>query len=163
MFCSKCGKEIDDNAEFCQFCGQKIEKAEIKNENKKTPMGCIIGVIILTLILMIMVILPKEEENENTPTKNKPTCPPPAELEEAINLYKEGKIITKIDPELNTVYISQLAQNQLEYDDMQTLGYLCACYSSHIKGTGLVWADIKSSKDHKTIAKYSQSYGFKMN
>lgn len=25
MFCGKCGKEIDDNAEFCQFCGTKVD------------------------------------------------------------------------------------------------------------------------------------------
>ena len=81
---------------------------------------------------------------------------------EIINEYKKAKVITNIEPELNTVYISKLAQNKLQYDDMEKLGYICACYSSQIKGTGLIWADIKSSKDHKKIAKYSESYGFKM-
>lgn len=27
MFCSKCGKEIDNNATFCQFCGNPINAA----------------------------------------------------------------------------------------------------------------------------------------
>ena len=26
MFCSKCGKEISDNAKFCNFCGQTVVK-----------------------------------------------------------------------------------------------------------------------------------------
>ena len=29
MYCKSCGKEIDDNSAFCQFCGTK------QNENKK--------------------------------------------------------------------------------------------------------------------------------
>ena len=24
MFCSKCGKQIDDNSKFCQFCGETV-------------------------------------------------------------------------------------------------------------------------------------------
>ena len=33
MFCSKCGKEIPDNSSFCQFCGNKIEFVEQKEDN----------------------------------------------------------------------------------------------------------------------------------
>ena len=28
MFCSKCGKAISDDADFCQFCGNKIQENE---------------------------------------------------------------------------------------------------------------------------------------
>lgn len=36
MFCSKCGKEIDDNAVFCQFCGNKVLKETTAEENSAT-------------------------------------------------------------------------------------------------------------------------------
>lgn len=35
MFCSKCGKEIDDNSEFCPFCGVSIELKEDKKDVMK--------------------------------------------------------------------------------------------------------------------------------
>ena len=28
MFCSKCGHQIDDNAEFCENCGCKIKQTQ---------------------------------------------------------------------------------------------------------------------------------------
>ena len=31
MFCPKCGKENDDNAVFCRYCGAKMNK----DKNKK--------------------------------------------------------------------------------------------------------------------------------
>ena len=33
MFCTKCGKEIDDNATFCNFCGQPQEPASVTGSN----------------------------------------------------------------------------------------------------------------------------------
>ncbi len=51
MFCSKCGKQIDDNSEFCVFCGAKIfEQKEISSadncgvvptEKNKEQINCI--------------------------------------------------------------------------------------------------------------------------
>lgn len=34
MFCKNCGKEIDDNAKFCMYCGSTIHE-ENKEENKE--------------------------------------------------------------------------------------------------------------------------------
>ena len=45
---------------------------------------------------------------------------------------------------------------------MRTLGYISACYSAHVKGNDLVWAEIYNYNTGKKIAKYSKSYGFKM-
>ena len=32
MYCTKCGNKIDDNANFCPRCGEKITR---ENNNKK--------------------------------------------------------------------------------------------------------------------------------
>lgn len=34
MFCKNCGKELEDNARFCAYCGSQINETE-KNENDK--------------------------------------------------------------------------------------------------------------------------------
>ncbi len=33
MICKKCGKEIDDNSEFCPFCGKEVVFHNDANNN----------------------------------------------------------------------------------------------------------------------------------
>lgn len=35
MFCSKCGKEIDEGSAFCKYCGAKIDNSIQKEEKKE--------------------------------------------------------------------------------------------------------------------------------
>lgn len=36
MFCKKCGKEIDDNAKFCPYCGEDLKGTEIIYDSNKS-------------------------------------------------------------------------------------------------------------------------------
>lgn len=65
MYCKKCGKELEDNATFCQFCGQKqSEEVEenIKRESgdvsdkKLILMGVIVAVVILAVIAVVKLV-----------------------------------------------------------------------------------------------------------
>ena len=47
MFCSKCGKEIEDNSKYCNYCGNKQKNNKIKINKKKI----IIGLFVMTLIV----------------------------------------------------------------------------------------------------------------
>ena len=38
MFCKNCGKEIADNAKFCEHCGAQL--VEDENENDEHCLGC---------------------------------------------------------------------------------------------------------------------------
>lgn len=62
MYCIKCGKEINDGADFCQYCGQKQEEATEKNDKneKKSPSDSkllLIGVILAAAILVIIAVI----------------------------------------------------------------------------------------------------------
>lgn len=47
--CLNCGKEIDNDVKFCEFCGEKqVEKKMVKNKKK----GFIIGISILILVVI---------------------------------------------------------------------------------------------------------------
>ena len=35
MFCRKCGKELPEESEFCQYCGSKIETSTIEFDDNK--------------------------------------------------------------------------------------------------------------------------------
>ena len=39
MYCKKCGKELNDNAAFCRYCGTKIKLDNKDNANKNTNVG----------------------------------------------------------------------------------------------------------------------------
>ena len=68
MFCKKCGREINDNAKFCPYCGQstneevynvKEQKIEIKEQNKETAELNTITItfLIVTVITLVLSIL----------------------------------------------------------------------------------------------------------
>lgn len=51
MFCKKCGKEIPDDAQFCQFCGQSLnEKIQTSQSEPKSQ-----GIALILCLLLGMV------------------------------------------------------------------------------------------------------------
>lgn len=76
MFCTKCGKEISDDSQFCYHCGAKqipIMGMSVNPTNKKTKskMGfmnkkVLIGIIAFILACMIIRPIVKERSIENT-------------------------------------------------------------------------------------------------
>lgn len=67
MFCRECGKEIDDNAAFCIYCGKPTANAGVSNnvilngnEDKKkkaTKKTKIIGIIAIIILVVIVFML----------------------------------------------------------------------------------------------------------
>lgn len=61
MFCKKCGKELEDGAVFCQFCGQKqtenveenVQKKEEQISNKKLILA---GTVMAAAILAVIAV-----------------------------------------------------------------------------------------------------------
>lgn len=69
MYCRKCGKQIDDNAKFCRFCGNEIKsepgmmkkiekeaekKVEKKIRKKKSPVKALILIIVILLLILLV-------------------------------------------------------------------------------------------------------------
>lgn len=60
MFCPNCGKQIDDNSQFCGFCGFNMSKAEKpvyvqRNTPVSTHSGIVSGNKILAIILAVLI------------------------------------------------------------------------------------------------------------
>jgi len=182
MFCSKCGKEISEDAQFCQYCGNKIENKEETKEEKeidlsihkpneeetKTPSLVVILGIMVFLCLIFIIIgsndsnTPENITNNSNTTSNSSSCPSLIDMEDAISKYKSVNIIQKFNPELNSVYIPSYARNNMNIDDLRILGYITACYSAYKKNNGSVWVNIYNYNTGKKIAEFSDSWGFKM-
>ena len=59
MICKICGKELQETARFCTFCGNKIEKVELtlttKVEKKSGPNKRMIGFLALLFVVVAVV------------------------------------------------------------------------------------------------------------
>ena len=66
MFCKNCGKEIDDNSDFCNFCGSNLkeENFQKRKKNKKPVIVIVILVLIIGLIIGGIVIINIKKNNE---------------------------------------------------------------------------------------------------
>lgn len=81
MYCRKCGKKINDDKEFCNYCGQGKDDIVLTGDEKKdaaaqTDYGtiggmCIIISVILPLIGLIMSIIYLCTMKNNTTMGNK--------------------------------------------------------------------------------------------
>ena len=51
MYCTKCGKQIEDDSKFCIYCGCEVEEEQqskpVKNNKKKNQSSSILGVLIV--------------------------------------------------------------------------------------------------------------------
>lgn len=89
MFCSKCGKPIDETANFCSYCGTAIESgiinektekedspnsmdnfidryySEKKQEDRKSKIACIWGIIVFVLLACVFINMPNENATPN--------------------------------------------------------------------------------------------------
>lgn len=76
MFCTKCGKEIEEGNTFCTNCGQKVEKStsdrvSINLKNSKKIIICVISIILVIIgIVAGIIYFNSNTEQENTNTIN---------------------------------------------------------------------------------------------
>lgn len=53
MFCSKCGKEIDENSSFCKYCGFNVAKV---NKPSKGRLGLFAGIIVTSFVVFGLTV-----------------------------------------------------------------------------------------------------------
>lgn len=106
MKCSKCGKEVQEEWSFCNYCGNKIDK---HNKNRKLNKK-IIFIISVLIILMGVFIIRKINEIETLSM---------TELDYNVVVNKDGSIdVTEIwnlsIPEINTIFKTFSEDSNLE-------------------------------------------------
>lgn len=95
MFCDKCGKKVDENYKFCNFCGTPIKNGQgqnnkinninkSKNDLSKNPIF-ILGIVFFSILMniFIFVIYPSLIKNNSTQTNSNTTV---NDIEEKIEL-----------------------------------------------------------------------------
>lgn len=72
MYCTNCGKEIEDGSVFCIYCGKKLEPEKEKKKNLLLPFYIAGGVLLLIIIGMVVyLMLSKNSNDDNGKDENK--------------------------------------------------------------------------------------------
>lgn len=63
MYCINCGKEIEDNSVYCQYCGEKC-KSEGKQKKEKGNYTWLIVMVVFVTLLLIIILGGKQKESK---------------------------------------------------------------------------------------------------
>jgi len=81
---------------------------------------------------------------------------------ESVQKLKELGLLVSINPNLNEALVDFNVWNALDHKTKENIGRSLAFYCGQEKGTNLNWVDIKNSNTGQRLAKYSESWGFKV-
>jgi len=79
-----------------------------------------------------------------------------------IERLKELGLLKRINPSMNEAFVDPSLWTGLDYQTKKNIGRIMAFYCGKKKGTNLNWVDIKDYYSGKKLAKYSESWGFKI-
>ena len=121
MFCLKCGKNIDDNAQFCNACGARVsmksEKAPKTVKNHFFP-GFLTGVVALILVAAVLFVtgIARFGESKRSGSESKMECEGFSSPEDAVTEYIEA-LKSK---DLNKMISCFAVESYVENFDFQT-------------------------------------------
>lgn len=103
MYCKKCGRNNNDNAQFCVGCGQPLEQLQQsvpKKKRTRTLMFSVIGMVAVLIVILLcvifMLVLPVRKSKEITHQLKQ-------EVQEDENSGKEADDVTEETPSLEEV------------------------------------------------------------
>lgn len=125
MFCEKCGKEINDESVYCNFCGEKQigsndakeEKSIIKLHHKKGFIFGAIGLLVVTVLIISIQLL-------SNPVNKFLKAVEESKYTEAISIYdeeikgdleKENEITKKLENQIQEIS-SKFKSKIVDYD-----------------------------------------------
>jgi hypothetical protein len=129
-----------------------------------------VGVFIVVLYFVAFIIKPWGSKparvSESAPAAEPVPSKPAAELspqdKKMMRDLEEAKLVESVNPDLNEAYVNPLTWAGMKFDEKKHLAWFLATYCGKKKGTGLNWVEIKDVYSGKVLAKYSESWGFKV-
>lgn len=140
MYCPQCGKEVRDDAAFCQYCGTelKAEKAEAKPEERleeqreerrekrktsrtiSTGKGCLIIIGAAILIIILVSVFSRQPTKTGTTTAQRPRATKPVEAPKPEQGPPEGHDGAAVMVEGAQVYVYRMSvHNPQAYRECQ--------------------------------------------
>ncbi|MCJ7746921.1 MAG: hypothetical protein MUP27_04190 [Desulfobacterales bacterium] len=140
--------------------------AQAKAKKKKTNKGCLIIILVIAALYAVYYFLPKDKTyrpaQSTYQTPRATIAGPTAEDEKMLKDLMESGIVESVNVNMNEATIDPASWARMKLDAKKHLGWFLATYCGKKKGTGLNWVDILDSYSGKKLAKYSESWGFKV-
>ncbi|MCR5633263.1 MAG: zinc-ribbon domain-containing protein [Eubacterium sp.] len=143
MFCTKCGKQIDDGSQFCTYCGSRISAGQPENQQtikpvynaatqtvnktpgKKKVNGIIIGVVCATvavvLLIAVLIIASLKKSNDDE-----------GEVAENTTEVTSGEVLTPPDTEATEEEETTEAVAEIPEVDEATITKAKEAYINHL-------------------------------
>jgi hypothetical protein len=129
-----------------------------------------VGVFIVVLYFVAFVIKPwgtKPAQVSGPPLAAEPALQNPAaelsvEDKKMMQDLEEAKLVESVNADLNEAFVNPLTWAGMKFEEKKHLAWFLATYCGKKKGTGLNWVEIKDVYSGKVLAKYSESWGFKV-
>ena len=119
MFCKKCGKELENGAVFCQFCGQKqtenveenVQKKEEQMSNKKLILA---GTVMAAAILAVIAVFKLFIEDKGNDVADNMTVKETTEIENVAEEKSEKEVIDTVDSEDGQAAVEEMETAEAE-------------------------------------------------
>lgn len=153
--CHECSKEISKTAKTCPNCGAK-------NKQKGIGLG---GGILLTIVSFFVLIiicsqLGNQSSSSSSSSGSKKLSLTQSQEDYLHKLENDGYL--SVEPSLNKASIAPAIWNNIDAKLKEDVSASLAIYCGNKKGTNLYWVEIYDKMSGRKLAKYSQSYGFKI-
>ena len=159
MFCSKCGKELEKGAKFCDKCGNKVEenKEDNKKKNKKLNLSSIFLMIIVLICIIAGICLfirysnDKKNNEANMNENNDKTTENIQESNSSIVSFSNMKSDDKNLSDIQREILKYFDDNYFTYDGAQAQKYPEVFKNSKITSNIVVVKVLKSTDDEFEI------------
>ncbi len=136
----------------------------MKKQNKKL----LVILLIIAALAFIALIINRLDLSEGSGTAVSAQPQPKAQItitaedEKMMKDMIASNLVEKIDVQMNEGWVDPIVWAGMKYEDKKHLGWFLANYCGKKKGNNLNYVEIKDSYSGKTLAKYSESWGFKV-
>ena len=126
--------------------------------------AALVAVVVLCASLFSCVNEEPRARRTNSASRSVPSASTAltAEEEKMMRELIETNFVDRINPQMNEAWVNPLSWASLKYEDKKHLGFFLAKYCGKKKGTNLNWVEIYDVYSGKKLAKYSESWGFKV-
>lgn len=168
--CPSCREQIDVDAIVCPNCNQSSALDALVKQAATSRISKGLGVtIVLCIAFVAWTSWPQEKGNESRPlpsSQRHSTSANPEYMkfgtDEQIDVLRNTGFLKRLNPDLNEAFVDPVLWNSIDFQTKEGACKSLAFYCGRTKSTQLNWVTVRDNMSGIELAKYSESWGFKV-